>query len=363
MYEYKQSKQFMNDCEGFILNLEDNLVDFNDISFGKHKITARRMEELFYDRFADIPIFTRIDYICEHFIDEYETLYGQLADKDILEIKEIFESLVATRDIYVLYGRFLKEIGLKGLPDVKREMRYIDYEDVYPMLYMKYRLIKGNKKRQIRHLVIDEMQDYTYLQYAILNKLFDCPKTILGDYAQTLEEKNRDVLKFLPQLLGKGTKVIRLTKSYRNTTQIAEYADRIWHNDNITYFKRDGASVLEVHINKSSKMDNDISLEVKDVIKRLANDDYETKAVITLTMEDAKKAEGVLSDKNIPFYLLNENSSTFKKGLTVTPFYLAKGLEFDRVFVLSADEELGIYKKYLYIAATRALHELIVYKQ
>ena len=59
---------------------------------------------------------------------------------------------------------------------------------------------------------------------------------------------------------------------------------------------------------------------------------------------------------------LNRDSSSFKKGLTVTTFYLAKGLEFDQVFsIFPKDEKREMMMQAQYIAATRALHELRVY--
>ena len=71
-------------------------------------------------------------------------------------------------------------------------------------LYLKYLLKSRRMDRNIRHLVIDEMQDYSYMQYLILDKMFSCKMTILGDKAQTMEEKTRDVLSFLPRVFVAG---------------------------------------------------------------------------------------------------------------------------------------------------------------
>lgn len=94
------------------------------------------------------------------------------------------------------------------------------------MLYIKYRLTGKNEHKNIKHLVIDEMQDYSYLQYLILKELFDCKMTILGDRAQTLGKEQQDVLKFLPKVFGKNIRTVILNKSYRNTREIADYAGR-----------------------------------------------------------------------------------------------------------------------------------------
>ncbi len=362
LYYYKQSEDYINELEGFVLEMEDWLIDFKDIKFRKFIMTADEIQELFYEKFADTPIFTRIEYICERFIDEYKTLGNKLEDEDEKEIREKFGELLSTEDIYNLYNIFLEEYGYETLPDVEKDKRFIGYEDLYPMLYLKYRLIKANDHRNVRHLVIDEMQDYTYLQYSILLDLFKCPKTILGDKAQTMEEENRDVLKFLPKMLGNGTRTLKLEKSYRNTSQIAKYADAIFHEDGIEYFEREGREVDEIRLQNKDDL-------VKDVISRLNLEDenrdtegYETAAVLTLTMQEAREICEKFKLNNIECSVIDENSTSFKKGLTVAPFYYAKGLEFDQVFVKEADEKLNIYKKYQYICATRALHELTVYK-
>ena len=59
---------------------------------------------------------------------------------------------------------------------------------------------------------------------------------------------------------------------------------------------------------------------------------------------------------------IDRDSSTFRKGLTVTTFYLAKGLEFDQVFAVCPGREDALAKQARYICATRALHELYMYE-
>ena len=150
-----------------------------------------------------------------------------------------------TRDLYVLTSRFLEENGYKPLPRVCREERKLRYEDVYPMLYLKYLLVTQMENRNIKHLVIDEMQDYSYIQYAILSKMFSCRMTILGDRAQTMEDERRDVMDFLPKIFGKNIRSLHMKKSYRNTVEIAEYAERLAGGTDAELFERHGKPVAE----------------------------------------------------------------------------------------------------------------------
>ena len=71
----------------------------------------------------------------------------------------------------------------------------------------------------------------------------------------------------------------------------------------------------------------------------------------------------ILKEKQENVFYIDRDSTNFRKGITVTTYYLAKGLEFDQVFVLGGDEKNPFYDQYKYIAATRALHELYVYRE
>lgn len=92
---------------------------------------------------------------------------------------------------------------------------------------MKYRLLRQTSHNGIKHLVVDEMQDYSRLQYLILKMMFPCRMTILGDKAQTMEDEAQDVLGFLPKIFGKEIRRIVMNKSYRNTVEIASYANQL----------------------------------------------------------------------------------------------------------------------------------------
>ena len=93
-----------------------------------------------------------------------------------------FMNMYVTRDICQIYNWFLEDYGFPALPDMPPERRVLEYEDVYPILYLKYSLTEAGQRKNIRHLVIDEMQDYSYLQYVLLAKMFSCNMTIPVSY-------------------------------------------------------------------------------------------------------------------------------------------------------------------------------------
>ena len=357
-FRMKQSESFVGLIEGFLATLEDRLVDFRPISFRGSQLTEEELIRMFYFKFQETPLLARMDAVMDYFVDAYETLKGRdISDEDREMLREKFDSMYVTKDIYTIYNWLLEDYGYDMLPDVPYERRKVQYEDVFPMLYLKYRLLGHGAQKNIKHLVIDEMQDYSFLQYVLLKQIFQCRMTILGDYAQTLDTKQHDVLKFLPKIFGKEIRQVILRKSYRNTYEIARYAGEISGIRDLELLERHGKEVEERRFSSEDEM-----LEAVRENLRLGSEGYETAAVITMTEEEAYDIYRLLTNRGIDAAYVDRDSSAFKRGLTVTTFYLAKGLEFDQVFTIKGTEGNPLEKQAQYISATRALQELYVYQ-
>ena len=286
-------------------------------------------------------------------------------------VMEKFMNMYETQDLYVIYSRFLESCGYPGLPHVQLQERKLRYEDVYPVLYMKYRLLRQTSHNGIKHLVVDEMQDYSRLQYLILKMMFPCRMTILGDKAQTMEDEAQDVLGFLPKIFGKEIRRIVMNKSYRNTVEIASYANQLAGITDMDLFDRHGDPVEELFFKGKKQQAMEAALDELVNKLQLGAEQFETAALILRTESEAKEAARILKEKlentgfdmENRFSYLHRDSTSFCKGLTVTTFYLAKGLEFDQVFSLfPAADQSPIAKQGRYIAATRALHKLHMYE-
>lgn len=357
-FHWKQSKEFVGEVEGFLAVEEDSLMEFRDIEFRGMKLSEEEVIHLFYDKFYETPILKRMDAVMEYFVDSYETLRGrdiEEEDRDLLQKK--FDRMYVTKDIYTLYNRLLEFCGQEKLSDIPFERRKIPYEDVFPMLYLKYRLTGESAHKNIKHLVIDEMQDYSYLQYVILQRLFECRMTILGDRAQTLDKEQQDVLRFLPQIFGRGIRTVIMNKSYRNTWEIASYAGKISGITDIELLERHGKEVEEKIFASEEELLSEIEKKLN-----VGTQGFETAAVITMTEEEAFDISRLLQSRGLEVSYVDRDSSAFRKGLTVTTFYLAKGLEFDQVFAVREREDNPLSMQADYICATRALHELYVYQ-
>ena len=371
-YKQKQSREFLNQMEGYLTSLEDELMNFHDVEYKNFTKKEEEIIELFYFKFQDIPLLSRMEAVAENFIDEVETLRdNDMDEEERFVVMEKFMNMYETQDLYVIYSRFLSKYGYPELPHVQLSERKLRYEDVYPVLYMKYRLLRQNSHNGIKHLVVDEMQDYSRLQYLIIKMMFPCRMTILGDKAQTMEEQNQDVVGFLPKIFGKDIRRIVMNKSYRNTVEIASYANELVGITDMELFERHGEPVEEMlfYDEKGNSLENALDEIIKKL--QLGEEQFETAAVILRTESEAKMAARILKEKleetgfdtKNRFSYLHRDSTSFCKGLTVTTFYLAKGLEFDQVFSLFPKEDTSaLAKQGRYIAATRALHRLHMYE-
>ena len=395
----KLSRDFLDRMEGYLVELEDSLMNFRDVEHRGVVKKEQEIIELFYFKFMDIPLLSRMDAVAEYFIDEVETLKGfDLPDEEKEAVKSRFYRMYETRDLYVLYNRFLRQEGFPSLPQVQYEKRKLRYEDVYPVLYLKYRLETQQEDSGVRHLIVDEMQDYSMIQYLIIQRLFKCRMTILGDREQTMDGEQQDVLTFLPKIFGKDIRRIVMNKSYRNTVEIASYANKLAGITEVELFERHGKPVVEKEFpgleEALESVVRELRLEKQTALsgnadaageagnpaegtsgasEEIAEDtiSYETAAVIARTADEAREAYYILKEKleaegfdtKERLSLLHRDSTNFKKGLTVTTFYMAKGLEFDQVFsVFPGEDRSPIVERARYIAATRALHELYMYE-
>lgn len=362
----KQSPEFVSKLDGFVLRLEDELMNFRDVEYRGCTLSEKEIIDLFYFKFLDVPLLSRMHSVAEYFIDQVETLRDRdLSDEEREEVMECFRSMYETRDCYVLYSRFLEKEGYRPLPHCQIEKRRLRYEDVYPVLYLKYTLYQCRNHHGIKHVVVDEMQDYSWIQYLLIHKMFPCRMTILGDKAQTMEDEIQDVLKFLPKIFGKDIRKIVMNRSYRNTMEVAKYANHLTGIEDMELFERHGEPVDERTFSSTEEA-------LESVLEKWLNrrEEFETEALIFLTEREAehaflyieKRLKEIAPEAENQLCYMNRDSQSFKKGLTVTTFYLAKGLEFDQVFgIFEEDRESGLQCQAKYITATRALHELHMY--
>lgn len=157
--------------------------------------------------------------ICDHFAVE------NLMEDDLPGRKTVMKSFVAMlrkKSSLALYKDFYKQIEKPELL-VMPGKKTLEWIEVYPFLYV-HGAFEGLKTGKIiKHLVIDETQDYTPVQYAVINLLFSCGKTILGDFCQRLNSNHLHCLEDFREIY-QGAEFVELIQSYWSTYEIMEFA-------------------------------------------------------------------------------------------------------------------------------------------
>lgn len=235
----------------------------------------------------------------------------------------------------------------------------LEYADVFPLIHLKMRL-QGvqNPRASVKHLLIDEMQDYTPVQYAVLGKLFSCRKTVLGDATQSVNPYSASNAQQIQKALQSGM-TVKLTKSYRSTWEIMQFALTIAPNPELEAMKRHGAPPRLVRSARSA----DMILLLQNEISAFKQSEHNAMAIICKTQKQANRLHKALVADGGEVRLLASESTGFSSGTLICTAHMAKGLEFDRVIVadVSADKfSTEMDRHLLYVACTRAMHELML---
>ncbi|EIJ79836.1 helicase, UvrD/Rep family protein [Bacillus methanolicus PB1] len=238
------------------------------------------------------------------------------------------------------------------------------YEDATPFLFLK-ELIKGFQTNvSIKHVIVDEAQDYSPFQFEFLKRLFPSARmTVLGDFNQAIFAHASETVDFhtLTGLYGPDeTDAITLTRSYRSTRQIVEFTrGLVPGGERITAFERDGERPVLTQLSDHAELHRCIVSKVAD----LRNRRYNTIAIICKSAAESTAAYDALSGVE-EIKLVKSGSIEYEQGVVVIPAYLAKGIEFDAVIIYDAsaqvygDENL---RRLFYTACTRAMHHLQLY--
>ena len=118
-YRTKQSAEFVGMAEGFLAQLEDELMDFTEVEFKGMKLTEQEIIDLFYYKFQEIPLLARMGAVQEYFVDAWETLRGRdLSEEEKECLSSRFMKMYVTRDVYKIYNWLLEEMGYPLLPTV-----------------------------------------------------------------------------------------------------------------------------------------------------------------------------------------------------------------------------------------------------
>ena len=222
--------------------------------------------------------------------------------------------------------------------------------------------------REASHVVIDEAQDFGMMAYQVLHYcLRDCTYTIMGDTSQNIHfSYGLNDWEELKKLILTGTYdafgVLR--KSYRNTVEISDFANEILRHGDFAIYPVEPVLRHGTTVQKEAFADEAALLAAGvQKIKAWQEQGYETIAVVCRDEAEAAATARKLK-KYVPVVEEDLETAEFGEGVMVLPVAYTKGLEFDAVLLLDPTEEKYPENdgqvKLLYVAATRALHELAV---
>lgn len=400
-WAFKSSRTFAEILDRYAVLYERRFHSFQDIVLDSRTLfSAGELKALFLDNKAGLPAEARLRRIKNKVQAAAEPIFAKIrvklreivynSDKRAFEEERFTDALMA-----FIRKRFNKSLDkqfsinpkklyydLLGSPDVFNRLSaklripadtldmlkssrrsihrgFLPYEDAGALMYLTERLCGVKDFSGVRHVVIDEAQDYGYINYLSFKRIFSMAKyTILGDPDQAVGKGSSGL--FFQAVAGylqnPKTALLSLDKSYRSSVEINAFCGNILGKTTRS-FGRNGEPPA---VNTGDRYEM-LSAMSRDIAAFGINRSI---AVITKTAKEAKLVFSQLATPQKT--LLTSKNEKLSKGPIIMPVYLAKGLEFDFVLVWKADSstyETSLDRNLLYVACTRALHKLSLYAE
>ncbi|CAB1262154.1 AAA family ATPase [Clostridium sp. WLY-B-L2] len=383
---YKNSLRYVSDVDKLIVRIEENCFAAEDVFFYDKVIVAKEeAEKMLGYYFKDMPLFKRAIRLkkviysrikderniivrairkkyrdkIENMTEEELNLHGtNLEYRERNEIEEVIKEVIRIKK-YKL--KWLEKPDVISMYNTFNNNRKLIYDDLAAILYLKIKLDGSRYKDRVKHIVVDEAQDYSPLQFKVIKELTHCSSfTIVGDVNQRIIPSDEipammDLNNIFSDLKVKN---FSLSRSYRSTNEITNYANQYLKKGEIIPLIREGEKVIEEQVYNLKELVDKI---LKD-IEKLKEKSYESIAVICRDLKDTVTL-GNLIKKRAYIKVISGEDMIYSSGEVILPSYFAKGLEFDAVIMIDTfycrDEDENTLK---YIMVTRALHELHVYR-
>jgi DNA helicase-2/ATP-dependent DNA helicase PcrA len=393
---FKGSIHFINALITYMKQFEIVTIKTDSVEMNQQVVYSKEEILYFLDFFEELPLQEKIDLLNKRLtykvksigeeaelrkedlqaeVNRYKNYFGVRNKKyNLMEIYFGFlEDLQLNREKYTLQGINVAEEKVTELLISELKDKHLDIYDLGMLNYIKRRIKMTKDYEYVSHIVIDEAQDFGVMLFQIFKRIFkNCTYTIMGDVSQNIYYdtgmNDWEILKqevFSPE----KDRFYVLAKSYRNTVEISDFASKVLRK--CTFKTYDIEPIIrhgkEVELIKTEGEKGLVSQTVE-LVKSIRENGYDTIAIICRTVEETLRVRKLLGQHiNIEQPGDNMEEMTFLNGTMVLPIHMTKGLEFDAVILWNPDEESYRYSdedaKLLYVAITRALHELyVVYK-
>ena len=354
--KYKSSFEFISQLDKFILYMENNYFKAAEVKLTRHiTIPAEYIEEQFR-RFNRYPMRQRSEAMANYILEMMKVQYYftiTTSEKNLLK-KEIKKMFAGNNDLQI-YKEFFVWVGKPELFKLRKN-RMLEYADLAPLAYLHLALDGNITSPGVKHLLIDEMQDYSPIQYKVIQKLYPCRKTILGDASQSVNPYGSSTADMIRKAFTIG-EIMKLCKSYRSTFEITDFSQKIQTNHELEPIIRHGEPPA---ILRFEDVKQEI-LGIFSIISSFKKSGYTSLGIVCKTETQARELSESLRVHTGDIHFLSNQSSAFMKGIIVTSSHMAKGLEFDEVivpYVNGKNYNSAIDKSMLYVAVTRAMHRL-----
>ncbi len=288
--------------------------------------------------------------------------------KAVLSPIKLYRLFISMLDDFNIYGyKKINELKKTTMANIKGN-KY-DFEDLAALLYLKLRTEPNRQYSNIKHTVIDEAQDLGIFNFYVLKKCLPTSTfSIFGDLAQSIYDyrgiDNWDEVNSL--IFNNKANIVNFNKSYRTTASIMNVADAISESINLGKSDLVVRQGLPVSFDEASTS-NELVEQIANKIKEYKEKGYKTIAVISKTdllsryINDDLRELGIV----IPNVTEKDDVSLDEFSVCTISNQLAKGLEFDAVILNNVNDKIyscdsTLDMKLLYVAVTRALHELDV---
>lgn len=352
----KSSAEILRKIDEYIAYLENEGFAVTDIFVKGKPVPAWFIKEAF-ERYSRMPLLKRFNEVVREIVDNIFRFYKiEIKYKDRIELHHTIRKMFPSYNLRVLYKSFYDWMGRPELLKIRAGNTY-EWSDVYVFIYLKHRLEGLKPNLKVKHLVIDEMQDYSWVQYRVLSILFPCKKTILGDINQSVNPFSSSDLSIIEKVFPDATTMTML-KSYRSTFEITQFTKRINQKVDVEPIERHGDEPQILSLNNANE-----ELEtIKTLITNFKDSKFNSLGIICKTQHIADQLHKNLNDE-WDIHLLNAASVSFGSGIVITTAHLAKGLEFDYVIVPFCSDKnyyTELDRQVLYVACTRAMHKLVL---
>jgi DNA helicase II / ATP-dependent DNA helicase PcrA len=390
---YKNSEGYISELDSKIEELDKEYFRTQDVSFhGKIVVAKDEIDEMFNKHYSSMALFRRSkrirrvifsrikderDNIIRRIQKEHNEYIGSLSKAQCelegnnlefnrrMKIKEVIREVLNAKEAL----KWLDNPDVISIYNRLNGGRELTVDDLAPMLYLKIKLEGIKLKNEIKHVVIDEAQDYSLIQFRVIKELTKAISfTIVGDANQRILPIQGEVpmLKLQDIFTDLSVEYFPLEKSYRSTMEIMEYANQFLEEGKIIPLVRKGEPV----VSKKFESKGQVAAEIEDTIKKLKEKGHESIAVVFRELEEVNRFAELLKQKEF-IKVIDREDIIYTGGTVFIPSYFAKGLEFDAVIIVHKkelafvqNEEPNIAEhgtsdnKLRYVMCTRALHEL-----